>query len=68
MDEGKVVVECELAVRGMREEVPGDQLMKKVVFIWKEVFKGKVSRDIFHRVFTHQTPPSQPNDSVLGIF
>jgi hypothetical protein len=33
MDEGQVVVEGELAVRGMREEVPGDQLMQKVVFI-----------------------------------
>jgi hypothetical protein len=29
VDEGKVVVEGELAVRGMREEVPGDQLMAK---------------------------------------
>ncbi len=38
MDEGQVVVEGELAVRGMREEVPGDQLMQKVVFIYKRKF------------------------------
>jgi hypothetical protein len=38
MDEGQVVVEGELAVRGMREEVSGDQLMQKVVFIYKRKF------------------------------
>ncbi len=68
MDEGQVVVEGELAVRGMREEVPGDQLMQKSRLYIKRSFKRKVSRDIFHTVFTHQTPLSQPNDSVLGLF
>jgi hypothetical protein len=47
MDEGQVVVEGELAVRGMREEVPGDQLMQKVVFIRKEVLKGKCHEIFF---------------------
>ena len=68
MDEGQAVVEGELAVRGMREEVPGDQLMAKSRLYIKGSFKGKVSRDIFHRVLTHPTLPSQPNDSVLGLF